>query len=36
MKTVAAAYGYVPIGENVKDWQANFVASSPKEILNFI
>ena len=36
MKTVAAAYGYVPIGENVEDWQANFVASSPKEILNFI
>jgi len=36
MKTVAAAYGYVPIGENVKDWQANFVARSPKEILNFI
>ena len=36
MKTVAAAYGYVPIGANVKDWQANFVASSPKEILNFI
>ena len=36
MKTVAAAYGYVPIGENVKDWHANFVASSPEEILNFI
>ena len=36
MKTIAAAYGYVPIGENVKDWQANFVARSPKEILNFI
>ena len=36
MKTVAAAYGYVPTGENVKDWHANFVASSPEEILNFI
>ena len=36
MKTVAAAYGYVPIGENAKDWHANFVASSPEEILNFI
>jgi len=36
MKTIAAAYGYVPMGENVKDWQANFVARSPKEILNFI
>ena len=36
MKTVAAAYGYVPIGENIKDWHANFVASSPEEILNFI
>ena len=36
MKTVAAAYGYVPIGENVKDWHANFVASSPEEIFNFI
>ena len=23
-------------GENVKDWHANFVASSPEEILNFI
>jgi phosphoglycolate phosphatase-like HAD superfamily hydrolase len=36
MRTMAAAYGYVPKGENAKDWQADFLVKSPKEILNFI
>ena len=36
MRTMAAAYGYVPKGENAKDWQADFLVESPKEILNFI
>ena len=33
---MAAAYGYVPKGENAKDWQADFLVESPKEMLNFI
>jgi len=36
MKTIAAAYGYLPLGENIEDWKANFIINSPLEILDFI
>ena len=36
MKTVAAAYGYVPLKEDVCDWKADYIADSPFKILEII
>ena len=36
MKTVAAAYGYVPLKEDVCDWKADYIADSPIKILEII
>tara|TARA_B100000575_G_scaffold71183_1_gene55413 strand:+ start:1168 stop:1308 length:141 start_codon:yes stop_codon:yes gene_type:complete len=36
MITGAAAYGYIPMGDNVKSWDADFIFSRPEEILNLI
>ena len=36
MITGAAAYGYIPMGDNVKSWDADFIFSHPEEILNLI
>jgi len=36
MKTVAAAYGYVPLKEDVYDWKADYIADSPIKILEII
>jgi len=36
MKTIAAAYGYVPLGEKVEDWKADYIVSSPQEIVHLV
>jgi HAD superfamily hydrolase (TIGR01509 family) len=36
MKTIAAAYGYVPLGEKAEDWEADYMVSSPKEIMHLV
>lgn len=32
MRTIAAAYGYIPPGERVSDWQADFTATTPQQL----
>ena len=36
IKTVAAAYGYIPIGQSCSDWNADFIAETPSQIKDFI
>ena len=36
IKTVAAAYGYIPIGQSCLDWNADFIAETPSQIKDFI
>ena len=36
MVTIAAAWGYIPAEENVHDWEADHVASSPGGILSYL
>ena len=36
MKTVAAAYGYVPLEEDASDWKADYIVDSPIKILEII
>ena len=36
MRTIAAAYGYIPIGQSCSDWKADFLAETPSQIKNFI
>lgn len=36
MKTIAAAFGFVPENVDVKDWQADHIAYSPAEIFPWI
>ena len=36
IKTIAAAYGYIPEGQNCIDWKADFIAESPLEIKEYI
>lgn len=33
MPTVAAAWGYIPVGESVEDWQADYLLQKPDELL---
>jgi N-acetyl-D-muramate 6-phosphate phosphatase len=33
MKTFAAAYGYIPAGESVTDWQADHIINDPRDLL---
>ena len=34
--TIAAAYGYIPLGQSCSEWQADFIAESPHQIKSFI
>ena len=36
MRTVAAAYGYIPEGDSVTDWDADFIIDHPLEINKII
>jgi len=36
MQTVAVAYGYVPLNENLNDWDADYIVNKPSEILDLI
>tara|TARA_B100001013_G_scaffold341954_1_gene267197 strand:+ start:84 stop:755 length:672 start_codon:yes stop_codon:yes gene_type:complete len=36
IKTIAAAYGYIPKGQTCSEWKADFIAESPFHIKNFI
>tara|TARA_B100000586_G_C20025869_1_gene391111 strand:+ start:282 stop:950 length:669 start_codon:yes stop_codon:yes gene_type:complete len=36
IKTVAAAYGYIPIGQSCSEWEADFIAESPNQIKDFL
>ena len=36
MKTVAAAYGYIPEGDTVSSWGADFVINHPLEMKKII
>lgn len=36
MKTVVALYGYIPAEENVRAWNADFYAQTPKDILDWL
>lgn len=36
MRTIAAAFGFIPRNVDVKDWQADAIAHSPDEILPWI
>lgn len=36
IKTIAAAYGYIPKGQTCSDWKADFIAKSPSQIKDFI
>jgi len=36
MRTVAAAYGYIPSGDNVTSWKADFIINDPCELINII
>ena len=36
MRTVAAAYGYIPEGDSVTNWGANFIIDHPLEINKII
>ena len=31
--TVAAAWGYIPVGESIEDWQADYLLQKPDELL---
>ena len=34
--TIAASYGYIPKGHNCLEWEADFIAKNPLEIVEFI
>ncbi len=36
MTTVAAAYGYVPGQEDVRDWQADYIVDKPQDLIPLI
>jgi phosphoglycolate phosphatase len=36
MQTGAAAYGYIPLNDNVENWQSDHVFNEPKEIISLI
>lgn len=36
MATLAAAYGYIPDGESVNDWQADHVIDNPLDLLDLL
>jgi len=36
MRTIAAAYGYIPAGESVEDWRADHVIDSPSDLLTML
>ena len=36
MQTGAAAYGYIPLNDNVKNWDSDHVFNEPKEIISLI
>jgi 2-phosphoglycolate phosphatase len=36
MQTIACSYGYVPAGENVETWQADYLCADSNELLNLI
>lgn len=36
MKTVAASYGYIPEGNSVLDWKAEYIIKTPGELKNII
>lgn len=36
MPTVAAAWGYIPAGESVEDWNADYLVKQPSELLNLL
>lgn len=36
MSTMAVSFGYIPTGESVKDWQADYIADTAAEILPWI
>jgi len=33
MPTVAAAWGYIPLGESVEDWKADYLVQAPEDLL---
>jgi phosphoglycolate phosphatase len=36
MRTVAAGWGYLGQGEHIEDWGADFIASSPQQLLKWL
>ena len=36
MKTVVAEYGYIGVGENTEDWQADHSIQSPSQLLSYL
>lgn len=36
MKTITAAYGYIVEGENINDWNADFIINKPEEVIELI